>query len=43
LAGYTTLIYELKEVLDDLETGKYKRVMLKNQDIDDVPAASKDV
>jgi len=30
LAGYTTLIYELKEVLDDLETGKYKRVMLKN-------------
>lgn len=26
LAGYTTLIYELKEVLDDLEEGHYKRV-----------------
>ena len=25
LAGYTTLIYELKEVLDDLHEGKYKR------------------
>ncbi len=37
LAGYTTLIYELKEVLDDLETGKYKRVMLKNQDMEDAP------
>jgi ATP-binding cassette subfamily D (ALD) protein 3 len=36
LAGYTTLIYELKQVLDDLEKGKYKRVMLKNQDIEDV-------
>lgn len=32
LAGYTTLIYEMKEVLDDLEIGKYKRVMLKNTD-----------
>ena len=39
LAGYTTLIYELKEVLDDLEKGKYKRVMLKNQEIDDAPAS----
>jgi ATP-binding cassette, subfamily D (ALD), member 3 len=28
LAGYTTLIYELKEVLDDLSNGKYKRVMV---------------
>ena len=25
LAGYTTLIYELKEVLDQLESGKYTR------------------
>lgn len=25
LAGYTTLIYELKEVLDDLDQGRYKR------------------
>jgi len=32
LAGYTTLIYELKEVLDDLENGKYKRMMIKNQE-----------
>lgn len=37
LAGYTTLIYELKQVLDDLETGKYKRVMLQNQDADEAP------
>jgi ATP-binding cassette, subfamily D (ALD), member 3 len=28
LAGYTTLIYEMKEVLDDLSNGKYKRVMV---------------
>lgn len=28
LAGYTSLIYELKEVLDDLDTGKYKRMMV---------------
>jgi ATP-binding cassette subfamily D (ALD) protein 3 len=26
LAGYTTLIYEMKEVLDDLEHGHYKRI-----------------
>ena len=26
LAGYTTLIYELKEVLEDLEHNKYKRI-----------------
>ena len=29
LAGYTSLIYEMKEVLDDLENGKYKRNMIK--------------
>lgn len=29
LAGYTSLIYEIKEVLDDLEMGKYKRLMVK--------------
>lgn len=28
LAGYTSLIYEMKEVLDDLEMGKYKRAMV---------------
>lgn len=28
LAGYTTLIYEMKEVLDDLDQGKYKRMMV---------------
>lgn len=32
LAGYTSLIYELKEVLDDLEVGKYKRSMVKTTD-----------
>jgi len=26
LAGYTTLIYEMKHVLDDLDEGKYMRV-----------------
>ena len=31
MAGYTTLIYEMKEVLDDLEQGKYKRMMVKNE------------
>jgi len=31
LAGYTTLIYEMKEVLDDLDQGKYKRMMVKNE------------
>lgn len=28
LAGYTTLINEMDEVLDDLSNGKYKRVMV---------------
>lgn len=32
LAGYTSLIYELKEVLDDLEAGKYKRGMVTNEE-----------
>ena len=32
LAGYTTLVYEMKEVLDDLEHGKYKRMMVKNEE-----------
>lgn len=36
LAGYTSLIYELKEVLDDLERGTYKRSMVKNTEIDGV-------
>lgn len=31
LAGYTTLIYELKEVLDDLSDGKYQRMMVKKE------------
>jgi ATP-binding cassette subfamily D (ALD) protein 3 len=35
LAGYTTLIYEMKEVLDDLEEGKYQRVMVKNNSLED--------
>jgi ATP-binding cassette subfamily D (ALD) protein 3 len=34
LAGYTTLIYEMKEVLDDLSNGKYKRVMVQSNGID---------
>jgi len=35
LAGYTTLIYEMKEVLDDLESGRYKRIMVKSNSIED--------
>ena len=29
MAGYTTLIYEMKEVMDDLTAGKYVRKMVK--------------
>lgn len=28
LAGYTTLVYEMKEVLDDLSNGKYMRLVV---------------
>jgi len=35
LAGYTTLIFEMKEVLDDLEIGKYKRIMVKTNTIEE--------
>ena len=35
LAGYTTLIFEMKEVLDDLEVGKYKRVMVKSNTLEE--------
>ena len=44
LAGYTTLVYEMKEVLDDLEHGKYKRMMVKDKEEGAVPtkAAYKD-
>ena len=37
LAGYTTLVYEMKEVLDDLEHGKYKRMMVKDKEEGAVP------
>eukprot|EP00743_Colponemidia_sp_Colp-15_P001440 GILK01001579.1.p1 GENE.GILK01001579.1~~GILK01001579.1.p1 ORF type:complete len:694 (+),score=88.80 GILK01001579.1:74-2083(+) len=30
LAGYTSLVYELKEVLDDLQAGRYERTMVTN-------------
>lgn len=30
LAGYTTLINEMEEVLDDLGNGKYRRIMVTN-------------
>jgi len=32
LAGYTTLINEMDEVLEDLGNGKYKRVMVTQDD-----------
>jgi len=28
LAGFTTLVYEMKEVLDDLEKGKFVRTQV---------------
>jgi len=34
LAGYTSLIYELKEVLDQLENGFYTRSMVKNTEME---------
>ncbi len=42
LAGYTTLVYEMKQVLDDLESGHYKRTMLKSQDGDGDEQAPKE-
>jgi len=35
LAGYTSLIYEIKEVLEDLELNKYKRVKVKSNSIEE--------
>jgi ATP-binding cassette subfamily D (ALD) protein 3 len=32
LAGYTTLIHELDEVLDDLDNGKYRRSVVKGEE-----------
>jgi ATP-binding cassette, subfamily D (ALD), member 3 len=32
LAGYTTLVYELKEVIDDLKYGSYARIMSNKDD-----------
>ena len=32
LAGYTTLINEMEEVLDDLSNGRYQRVMVTQAD-----------
>lgn len=34
LAGYTALIYEMQEVLNDLEDGKYTRAMVKNSEME---------
>lgn len=34
LAGYTTLIYEMKEVLDDLESGRYKRIQVTSNNLE---------
>lgn len=35
LAGYTTLVYEMKEVLDDLDSGKYKRIQVKSNSLEE--------
>lgn len=34
LAGYTSLVYEMKEVLDDLEKGKYMRQQIQQDKLD---------
>lgn len=36
LAGFTTLVYEMKEVLEDLETGKYVRTQIIGKDNKDI-------
>lgn len=41
LAGYTTLVYELKEVIDDLENDKYSRVLV-NKDKENQKKATND-
>lgn len=33
LAGYTSLVYEMKEVLDDLQAGKYIRPQVRNGEL----------
>ena len=39
LAGYTTLIFEMKEVLEELEQGKYKRIqVVDGQDLEEKKA-----
>jgi len=43
LAGYTTLIHEMDEVLSDLGQGSYKRVMVAQEASDNKPAKSKEV
>lgn len=35
LAGYTSLIYELKDVLEDLSQNRYKRIMVKSNSLEE--------
>ena len=42
LAGYTTLIYELQEVLTDLESGHYKRIQVKNNALNQIEEDKED-
>ncbi len=35
LAGYTTLIYEMKEVLEDLEANRYHRLQVKSNSLEE--------
>lgn len=35
LAGYTSLINEMDDVLDDLKIGRYKRVMVAQEEVED--------
>ena len=41
MAGYTTLIHEMNEVLEDLSNGRYQRVMV-TSDPNAAPGVSKD-
>ena len=34
LSGYTSLVYEMKEVIDDLDSGKYKRTLVEGAQFD---------
>lgn len=34
LSGYTSLVYEMKQVIDDLDSGKYQRTLVEGANFD---------